>query len=67
MNDKQMKFETIDIEEVIMAYNQEEITRNLPFIESDEEAAISILQEQSGEPLAYVDAHYHHQIDPSYQ
>ena len=67
MNLHDLKQETIDIEEVILAYSQKEIERAMPEIETDDSVVTLAVQEQTGEPIHTVEAGLHHQIDPSYQ
>jgi hypothetical protein len=59
MNKETVKYETIDIEEVILKNKSSNIEKNLPGICSDEEAAMLLIHERTGEPVEYMDNFFH--------
>lgn len=62
-----LKQETIDIEEVILAYSQLEIEKSMSEIETDDNVLVQTVHGSTGAPLHTVEVSLHHQIDPSYQ
>ena len=67
MDLQDLEQETVDIEEVILAYSQKDIEANMHEIETDDNVLIFTVHESTGLPLHTLEASLHHQIDPSYQ
>lgn len=67
MNTRTFKHETLDLEDAIKAFDQDQLEEQLPQIETLDDVTKSLIHEETGESLPLIDAQIHHQIDPSYQ
>ena len=67
MNDHSERYETIDIEEIIMEFDEKDLDNFLLTIENEDDVTLQALQHTCDKPYAYLDAKLHRQIDPSYQ